>query len=282
MKQILKYTLVILTLGLFASAFTSCLESEDLMTDGAKTGGLVSVTKSVPYKLGATPNFTVSINVLKGPAVNSIKVYKYFIHNADTSQSSEVLLTTVDINGQNTSNDYTAAFTSTWNDLVNDLPKLPKGYSVPTNEMLADIGDAFKLVYYSVLPDGREVLNNAKTTVSVANFFAGTYNVTGYFYHPSSPRSINEEKILTAKSATTCYTTFGDFKDPEWLVNISIDSNNNVTLTFTGDDYGSVAGDPNDPSHVCTYNPQTKVIELWYWYMGGTGVRMAYEIYTPK
>ncbi|MFA6128391.1 MAG: hypothetical protein WC699_13905 [Bacteroidales bacterium] len=47
------------------------------------------------------------------------------------------------------------------------------GEPLPSDETLLPIGNSWRLSYVSVMQDGREVLNNATTTISFANIYAG-------------------------------------------------------------------------------------------------------------
>ena len=75
LKYIILSALVVLVFGL-----TSCDQYEDVMTGDVNTGGLVNVTGSVPYKLGSTPSFDVTVTIPQGPGIQSIKVYNTFYH----------------------------------------------------------------------------------------------------------------------------------------------------------------------------------------------------------
>jgi len=46
--------------------------------------------------------------------------------------------------------------------------------------------------------------------ILVKNTFEASYKVTGYFFHPSAPRSINASKYLATVSATRCEGQVGD------------------------------------------------------------------------
>ena len=86
MKSKIKLFLLVFTaLGFL---FTACNKSEDLVTDGAKTGGLVTPTSSIPYKLGATPTVDIDVTIPMGPGIASVEVYNQYTSNA----TGEVLI----------------------------------------------------------------------------------------------------------------------------------------------------------------------------------------------
>ena len=99
MKSKIKVFLLVFTvLGLL---FTACNKSEDLVTDDAKTGGLVIPTSSVPYKLGATPTVALNVTVPMGPGISTIEVYNKYYALGTGSVSNEVLMSTIDVASAN-------------------------------------------------------------------------------------------------------------------------------------------------------------------------------------
>jgi len=288
MKRTIKIIISFLLVAQTGWFFTSCLEPEDLMTSEAKSGGLLDATGSIPYKLGATPTFNVNLDIPQGPAITSIKVYKTFTHNADTSESETVLLSTISIDGANTAADLSKTLSLTWAELIASMPTLPKGYVIPTDEMLADIGDAFTLSYVSVMDDGREVAINSKTTVSIANFFAGSYAVELWYFHPTAGGTYPTDpyggiralsKDLIAVSATTCKTAFAVWGTAGETMYITINADNSVSFTVENWGYDVSIGDPNDATKISHYDPATGTIYVYYKYMGSGGFRIFWEFF---
>lgn len=278
------YKLFVL-LGLVVLSLTSCLKSEDLITGDAKTGGAIVAPGVVPYKGSA---LNINFTVVTGASVSSVKVKKYFVHNADTSTStSSILQETIEIGGANKTEDVEKTVTVDWSDLVANMATLPKGYVIPADDLDAEIGDAFVLEFVSVMPDGREVIG-AKTIISVANFFAGDYVAHLIYRHPSYgtyPDNIYVEednnKTLLATSGTTCVTSFGTWGPAEKMY-ITIDPvTYAVSIAVENWSYDVVLGDPNNASLVTNYNPTTGVITLYYAYMGSGGYRIFWETFTP-
>lgn len=278
------YKLFIL-FGLISISLSSCLKNDDLITENAKAGGLISAPGVIPYKGSAIDvNFTVA----KGTPVTAVNVKKYFVHNADTSTStSEILQETVELNGANESADADKIITVNWASLVANMEPLSKGYVIPSNDLNADIGDYFVLEFVSVMSDGREVIG-ASTIISVANFFAGDYVAHLIYRHPSYgtyPDNIyveeDNDKTLLAVSGTTCVTDFGTWGPSEKMY-ITIDPTT-YAISFTVENwsYDVVMGDPYRPDLISNYNPTTGVISLYYSYMGSGGYRIFWEIFTP-
>lgn len=274
MKSKIKVFLLIFTvLGLM---FSSCIESEDLVTKDATTGGLVVTTGSIPYKLGATPVVNIAMDVPQGPAIVSVEVYnQYFDADAGT-ESNKVLMKTIDIASANATEDASKPFTVNYTELSKGITV--NGGALPSDESLLPIGNNWLLTYVSIMSDGRKVLNNASTNIAVANKYAGFYQSVGVFTHPTAgPRAINEEKFLTPLSAYSCRIPAGDLGGSGYSVVITVDPATN-TVTFSG-------GAPTDMFPLAErsyFDPATGVFYLHYFYVGGSGDRLMDEVLTPK
>ncbi|MDI3526436.1 MAG: hypothetical protein PWR03_619 [Tenuifilum sp.] len=278
--------LMFLLVGTIALSVSSCLEPDDLITANAKSGGRILAPSVVPYK-SADVNLTFTVK--QGAEVQSVKIYKSFTHNADTTTSPEYLQTTIDISGANVSGDVEKSVTFSWTDLKSGIDPLPKGYVVPDDGADADIGDYFTITYKAVLSDGREVIG-ATTLVSVANFFAGDYVAHIIYRHPSVgtyPDNIyveeDNDKTLLAVNGNTCSTSFAIWGPSEKML-ITIDPNNNYEVSIATEnwDYDVVLQDPYRSDLQSSYDPNTGVITLYYSYMGSGGYRVFWETFTPK
>ncbi len=273
-----------LLIGAMTFGASSCLEPDDLITANAKAGGKIEAPSVVPYK-GAP--VTINFTVVKGSSVQKINVYKSFTHNADTSSSEEILLTSIDINGENTADSIDKSFTATWAELIANIGTLPKGYVVPTDPNNAVIGDYFTLSLKAVMSDGREVIG-AQTIVSIANFFAGDYNAHIIYRHPAAgtyPDNILVEednaKTLLAVNSKTCVTNFAVWGPTEKMY-ITIDPDNNYAISIAVENWSFDVqlGDPYDATKVSNYDPSTHVLTLYYHYMGSGGYRVFWETFT--
>ncbi len=273
MKSKIKVFLLIFTvLGLM---FSSCNESEDLVTKDAITGGLVSPTGSIPYKLGATPVVNIAMDVPQGPGIVSVEVYNQYFSNVDTTESNKVLMKTIDVASANATEDASKAFTVNYTELTKGI--ILEGSALPADESLLPIGNNWLLTYVSVMSDGRKVLNNASTNIAVANKYAGTYQCVGVFTHPTAgPRAVNEEKFLTPLSAYSCRIPAGDLGSAGYSVVITVDPETN-TVSFSG-------GAPTDMFALTErsyYDPATGVFYLHYFYSAASGDRLMDEVLTP-
>lgn len=276
-SKIRVFLLVFATLGLL---FNACNKSEDLVTEDAQTGGLVFPASSIPYKLGATPEVNVSLIVPLGPGISTVEVYLKYYRRADTAESNQVLMKTIDVSSANASADAIKDYTITYADLINGLlidDENGNPIALPSDETLLPIGDAWELSYISVLADGRRVINNYKTSIAVANIYAGLYQCDGVFTHPTAgPRVINEEKFLTPLSAYSCRVDAGDLGSSGYSVVITVDPATN-DVSFSG-------GQPTDmypKAERSYYDPETGKFYLHYFYVGATGNREMDEEYTP-
>jgi len=274
----LKFNISILAFAFLALLIISCNKSEDLVTADAKTGGLIVPTSGIPYKLGATPTVNISVFVPQGPAIDKVEVYNIYSGkvNGNSVNSNETLITTFEINGENVNQDVTKSFSVKYADLIKGITF--DGKALPSDEGLLPIGDYWTLSYKSILGDGGNAVNNAKTKISVANQYAGFYQCTGVFTHPTAgPRPINEEKFLTPVGAYTCNIPAGDLGSSGYFVDITVDPSTNE-VSFSNGIPTAILGSTTEKSY---YEPSTGKFYLHYFYVGGTGNRVIDEEYTP-
>ena len=274
MKSKIKVFLLVFTmLGLL---FSACNKSEDLVTADAKTGGLVEPTASIPYKLGATPSVDITVHIPLGPGIVSIEVYNKYVSNETGNESDKIMMTTMQVDQANSTEAVNKALSLTYADLKKDI--VIDGGALPSDETLLPIGDYWELSYTSVMADGRKVLNNATTTIAVANIYAGFYLCTGTFHHPTAgDRPINEEKFLTPISAYSCRVAAGDLGGSGYFMTITVDPDNN-DVTFSDGTPTEFFPQEGKRSY---YDPDSGKFYLWYFYVGGTGNRVIDEEYTP-
>ena len=246
---------------------------DDLMTGNVKTGGLVMPTKTFPYKLGGTTTFDIKVDIPQGPGIQSLEVYKTY------TGKDKVLDQTISIASQNASEPMSVTLTYDYSKLIN-------GLSMPTDESVLSIGDAWTLSYTSVMEDGRKVDNASKTTIGVANFFAGPYVDHVIYRHPSFgeyPNNIyvdaDYNKDLVAINANTCETYMSTWTDTP--MRITINADNSLSVVWVDPPADTSLGDPNDPTKISHYDRETGVIYLYYSYSGSGGYRIFWEVFTP-
>ena len=267
-----------LLLGLIVLVFAACNKNEDLLTKDAVEGGLVvPVTANVPYKLANTPTVKITIKGVTGPAIQSIQVYNSYtsknIQDTANPVSNEVLLKTITPEGSN------FTYTLTYADLKQGL--LLGSNPLPDDETLLGIGSSWTLRYISIMAkDGRKVINNATTVVSVANIYAGNYHCAGTFHHPTAgDRAINEDKFLSAISAYEVTSTTGDLGKDYPLKIVVNPADNSCTVVKLDPNPYDLFMQVGKDSH---YDPSTGKFYLWYFYVGANGMsRVIDEVYTP-
>ena len=283
--KVIKGTLL---LAIFAMLFSSCLKDDDLMTADAKTGGLVesaSLVQLVPKKSNSVD---VELKVYLGPAIQEVKVYKQFYHNATDEASNVELLGSFSVSGQNLNDTLFLNQTFTWEQLKQGLTL--DSYTLPDDPLNADIGDYFMLKYVSVMDDGREVTSNSQTEVLVANSFAGYYlsDITyfrledGTSDYPNNPyRHMQFVKELISFDGNKCYTYFALWGSYGEKMNITINPDNSITFEVYGWDYIVEEGDPYNSLLKSHYDPVTDIIYLYYHYVANGHYRIFWEVLEP-
>jgi hypothetical protein len=129
---------------------------------------------------------------------------------------------------------------------------------------------------------------------TVKNPYDGVYQATGWFYHPTAPRAINEVKDVLTINATTSEVYLGDLGTAGYIAWFIVDpATNNVTITpapgaaggaytmFTSglpnSNPGYTNAWPGGPQCNNRYDPATKTFYVRYGYLGGTGWRVTEE-----
>ncbi len=126
------------------------------------------------------------------------------------------------------------------------------------------------------------------------NEYDGEYYATGYLYHPTLPREIDQPKTLSTFSATAVICELGDLAAGNYFAVLDVDASNNVTITTAPGASGGpytmfTSGLPSsNPGYTpewpraseCnnTYDPVEKEFKLRYGYMGASGWRVSEEI----
>ena len=81
----------------------------------------------------------------------------------------------------------------------------------------------------SVDEPGIKIADNMKNVVigiNVANQYAGSYNTSGYFFHPTGPRGMQDIKDLQTKSADECIAGLGDLYGANYYFDFKIVGSN--------------------------------------------------------
>ena len=125
--------------------------------------------------------------------------------------------------------------------IVNPVVTIPKGSHTaylqikfkPSDFLGGDWALGFKIT--SIQETGYVVsgnLNTGITVITVKNQYDGTYHSTGYVYHPSSPRPVDQIKDLKTISANSVSCGLGDLGSSGYIALLTIDPvTNKVAIT---------------------------------------------------
>jgi uncharacterized protein DUF1735/uncharacterized protein DUF4361 len=148
----------------------------------------------------------------------------------------------------------------------------------------------------SVKETGYTISGNLSTgivAITVKNQYDANYHSTGYVYHPSSPRPVDQTERLSTVSANSVACSFGDLGGSGYVALLTIDPvTNKVTISdyttgipIVGFDNGLPSTNPGytpqwSGSSQCnnTYDPVTKTFYIRMGYLGSTGWRVSEEI----
>lgn len=298
MKKIKLYSLALVVLaGLF-----SCEKDSDLLTDGAQTGGLLTVNSGlVGYVVGngLDSDYDVKVTTYQGDIkTTKIEIYKSFT-NVAKQTSEEVLFKTIDvpISPQNQPFDFTVTF----NELRSGLTV--GGAPLPTDDSLLSIGDAWTLKYVTTTSDGKVHINSKTTKIAVGTRFAGTYKVisSAYWRIGVASSGWNDDiRVIESVDATTY--KFIEYAGPFQAVTnthyftISTDGTVNTPTTYDGkaqllNDQPLIncISNPADMTNACGFagpqntvvkddvNKKDRIYRSYGYYTAGSGPREFYE-----
>lgn len=139
-----------------------------------------------------------------------------------------------------------------------------------------------------------EIKKDYVVELKAKNAYDGEYYATGYFYHPTAARVIDQPKTLTTFTATSVLCELGDLGGNGYFAILDVDASNNVTITEAPGASGApytmfTAGLPtSNPGYTAqwaqsdecnnTYDPVLQEFKLRYGYMGANGWRVTEEI----
>ncbi len=290
----LKY---ILFFVLAAGLFSSCLVNEETDLDLNGQGpslvtfdgtGLVNLTVLAN---GAEYDKTIKV-LLVGPTKNSI--------SGDLTVTFAAMEGSTAIEGVHYTMEKTMVLKESNNYLGYLNIKLLTDGNAPPMEDSPEYEDYKAPVLYlkvtnvtganGVIASGKEATVNLNFTPP--NPYALTYDSELYYWHPSAggdyPPSPNGEpyggvrhndKELVAVTGRKCQTNFSIWEDLCW---ITVNSDNSIDFVVDVTwPYDVKLGDPNDPSKVSRFDPDTGIIYLYYYYTGDGGDRIFWEKLTP-
>ena len=134
-------------------------------------------------------------------------------------------------------------------------------------------------------------LKNGLYSIGIKNAYEADYKTSGFFFHPSSPRALDDSKYIYTVSGTRCLAPLADLYGSGYYFWFDVSSTNTLTNWdctpvappssgfFTADNPGAIAyPGPELPgtapyvqtTYNNTYNPGTKTFYMHYGYGGGS------------
>ncbi len=219
-------------------------EPQDLVTQDAKSGGLVSVeTPLHVYKKGDSGlDLKTSVLVFQGAVkTTKIHIYKQFFTAAGDASNKE-LLKTVDITDQTKTT--VIDFVTKYNELATNL-SVNSTPMDPNDDGNLVVGDYWSLTYIAETSNGDKFLNKATTKVGVSGRLAGIYNIErGWYIHPSTAPNLagnysgNTKVIESVADGLYKMTTIGPWNDDNPIY-FQADEND-FTITVPKEVFGEV------------------------------------------
>ncbi len=297
-------------------ALTSCLKDENVTNQ--KYGMMnESAFKVVEIPSGSGPR-GVSL-VSKDEQVNLDMVSLHL--SAENPANEDIVVTLTSNKSQEVINKYNTDNGTSYELLPLNLYQLPNGLNATIlkgtrdatlkliiNAIDLDPSKTYAIVFgiESVDKQGYTIsgnFNQELITVSVKNQWHAKYKVTGFCFHPTAPRPINDEKELTTLGPITLNAPLGDLYGAGYYFKFDVNQQNTLTnwlnlgstpasfallstdnpsgtiQTKAAIDYGAVIGQGEwvSTKYNNTYDPAIKTFWLHYSYMGGNGAREFYE-----
>jgi len=171
-----------------------------------------------------------------------------------------------------------------------------KEIKISVTQSMLDLSQAYALGVTLTDAGGGAVnttLSNAVYSIGVKNPYEAYYKTTGFVFHPSSPRALDDTKYLVTIGATKCLAPLADLYGSGYYFQFDVDASNaliNWDATpvtppssgfMTADNPGAVdygAAAPEVPgtapwvqsTYNNTYDPATKTFWMHYGYGGGS------------
>ena len=170
-----------------------------------------------------------------------------------------------------------------------------KEIKISVTQSMLDLSQAYALGVTLTDAGGGAVnttLSNAVYSIGVKNPYEAYYKTTGFVFHPSSPRALDDTKYLVTIGATKCLAPLADLYGSGYYFQFDVDASNaliNWDATpvtppssgfMTADNPGAVdygAAAPEVPgtapwvqsTYNNTYDPATRTFWMHYGYGGG-------------
>jgi hypothetical protein len=294
----------VLLLSVFA--FMAC-DKNELAVTGVE-GGLIEIKNpSINYIVGNSGPYSSTIRVYQGTVkTNKVEIFKTFhtqVFDPKDSimvalSSNKVLYKTINID--NVDQNSMQTFQFSFNELIDGL-KI-KDANLATADGDYRIGDFWEFQYYTTTSDGRTLLQDLSTKVTVATRYAGKYKcIEGqYFrlgvltYVTSDWPDVTEIQSVDAKTYRVL-NYWGAFDGNEWYFQIengvisypaewdrvaqTINGQPMITCITNASDMTEVCGLPGANTVVNDdVNGKDKLIMSNGYYTTGSGPRIGYQV----
>jgi len=174
-----------------------------------------------------------------------------------------------------------------------------KAHVVITTTSSFDYSLSYALPLTITSATGATISSNFSTEINsfvIQNKYAGNYDATGYFYHPSAPRTFSLTANLITVDPNTVAIPLGDLGSSGYYALVNIDPTTNALSITSGtagvDMYPLDALPTSNPGYAAqwdqssqcnnTYDPSTGTFYLRIGYLGSSGWRVSEEILTPQ
>jgi len=286
---------------LLATAFAGCVKKDDYYkkdTDESSRKQVVQIT-------GASDIIQYSRDVkTTNDTFVLIDIRRFPNTEAELNQPLTVKLVknTALITAYNTANNtgYIELPTNSYtlltdiNNITFESGEAIKEIKISVNQNLLDLTESYALGF-SIADAGSGISNtglkDALYSIGIKNAYEAYYKTSGFVFHPSAPRALDDIKYLYTVSGTRCLAPLADLYGSGYYFSFDVSGTNTLinwdatpvappsSGFFTADNPGAIAyPGPELPgtapylqtTYNNTYNPATKTFWMHYGYGGGS------------
>jgi hypothetical protein len=179
------------------------------------------------------------------------------------------------------------------NNITFEAGEAIKEIKISINQSLLDLTEAYA-IGFSIADAGTDAvintsLKNALYSIGIKNAYEAYYTTSGFFFHPSAPRALDDTKYLYTVSGTRCLAPLADLYGSGYYFWFDVSPTNTLinwdatppapptSGFYTADNPGNIAyPGPELPgtapyvqtTYNNTYNPGTKTFWMHYGYNG--------------
>jgi hypothetical protein len=302
MKNLLRTTNLFFMFLMLAIAFVSCVKKDDFY----KKNSDESSRKQVVQIIGADDIIQYSRDVKStNDTFVLIDIRRYPNNEAGLNQPLTVKLVKnatliADYNATNgtslielPTNSYTLL--TDINNITFEAGEAIKEIKISINQSLLDLTEAYA-IGFSIADAGTDAvintsLKNALYSIGIKNAYEAYYATSGYVFHPSAPRALDDTKYLYTVSGTRCLAPLADLYGSGYYFWFDVSGTNTLTNWdctpvappssgfFTADNPGAIGyPGPELPgtapylqtTYNNTYNPGTQTFWMHYGYGVGS------------